>query len=117
MKKILASLSLRQRITIAIVALVAGSGLYSLVHWKREADFRPLVTGLAAEDAAGVVQKLKESGVEYRLPEGGGTVLVPSQRLAEMRLTLAAAGLPKTGGLDSNSSTRPTWARPSSPNT
>jgi flagellar M-ring protein FliF len=97
MKKILASLSLRQRITIAIVALVAGSGLYSLVHWKREADFRPLVTGLAAEDAAGVVQKLKESGVEYRLPEGGGAVLVPSQRLAEMRLTLAAAGLPKTG--------------------
>jgi flagellar M-ring protein FliF len=77
MKKILASLTLRQRITIAIVALVAGSGLYSLVHWKREADFRPLVTGLAAEDAAGVVQKLKESGVEYRLPEGGGAVLVP----------------------------------------
>jgi flagellar M-ring protein FliF len=97
MKKILASLSLRQRITIAIVAFAAAGGLYSLVHWKREADFRPLVTGLAPEDEAGVVQKLKESGVEYRLPEGGGSVLVPSQRLAEMRLAMAAAGLPKTG--------------------
>jgi flagellar M-ring protein FliF len=43
------------------------------------------------------VQKLKETGVEYRLPEAGGTVLVPSARLAELRLSLAAAGLPKTG--------------------
>src|SRR5215472_2686833 len=97
MKKLLASLSLRQRITIAVVALAAGAGLYSLVHWRREADLRPLVTGLAPEDAAAVVQKLKESGVEYRLPVGGGSVLVPSARLAELRLTLAAAGLPKTG--------------------
>ena len=65
--------------------------------WKQEADFRPLFTGLAPEDAAGIVQKLKESGVEYRLPESGGSVLVPSRALAELRLTMAAAGLPKTG--------------------
>src|SRR5206468_7461994 len=53
--------------------------------------------GVAAEDAAGIVQKLKETGVDYRLPEGGGSVLVPSARLAELRLTMAAAGLPKSG--------------------
>ena len=97
MNKLLASLSPAQRITILAVALAAGGGLYALVYWKNEADFRPLVTGLAAEDAAGVVQKLKENGVEYRLPDGGGSVLVPSARLAESRLSLAAAGLPKSG--------------------
>ena len=43
------------------------------------------------------MQKLKESGVEYRLPESGGAVLVPSAKLAELRLGMAAAGLPKTG--------------------
>ena len=82
---------------IVAVALAAGGGLYALVYWKNEADFRPLVTGLAPEDAAGVVQKLKENGVEYRLPDGGASVLVPSARLAESRLSLAAAGLPKSG--------------------
>jgi flagellar M-ring protein FliF len=97
MNKLLASLSAAQRITIVAVALAAGGGLYALVYWKSEADFRPLVTGLAPEDAAGVVQKLKENGVEYRLPDGGGSVLVPSARLAESRLSLAAAGLPKSG--------------------
>jgi flagellar M-ring protein FliF len=52
---------------------------------------------MAPEDAATVVQKLKESGVEYRLTENGGTVSVPSANQAESRLALAAAGLPKTG--------------------
>src|SRR4051794_17906457 len=97
MNKILANLSTRQRITILAVAIAIGAGLYSLVQWKKEADFRPLFTGLTAEDAAGIVQKLKESGAEYRLPEGGGAVLVPSSRLAELRLTMAAIGLPKSG--------------------
>ena len=97
MKKLLTNLSMRQRVTMGIVLVASAAGLYSLVEWKKEADFKPLFTGVAPEDGAGIVQKLKEAGVEYRLPEGGGTVLVPSSRLADLRLTMAAAGLPKTG--------------------
>src|ERR1041384_1858856 len=99
MIKILAKLTIRQRISIAAVALLAAFGVYELVQQRREADFKPLFTGVSAEDAAGIVQKLKESGIEYRLPEGGGSVLVPSARLAELRLVMASAGLPKTGRL------------------
>jgi flagellar M-ring protein FliF len=97
MKKILANLTLRQKLTILAVALLVGAALYTLVRNQREADFKPLFTGLAPEDAASIVQKLREGGVEYRLPDNGGAVLVPSARLAELRLTMAAAGLPKTG--------------------
>src|SRR5260370_35828498 len=97
MSKILANLSTRQRITILVVAIAVGVGLYSLVQWKKEADFRPLFTGVTPEDAAAIVQKLKESGADYRLPEGVGSVLVPSPRLAELRLTMASIGLPKSG--------------------
>src|SRR5579872_2358942 len=93
----IANLSVRQRITIAIAALAAAFGIWSLVHYQREADFKPLFTGLGPEDAAAIVQKLKESGIEYRLPEAGGSVLAPSARIAEVRLTLAAAGMPKSG--------------------
>jgi flagellar M-ring protein FliF len=97
MTKILANLSFRQKVTIAIVVLAVVAGLYSLLQWRKESDFRPLFTGLSAEDAAGIVQKLKETGVEYRLPEGGGAVLVPSANLADLRLTMAGLGLPKSG--------------------
>lgn len=96
-KRILASLSTGQRIiTVAVVLLVLG-GIYSIANWRKEADFKPLYTGLAAEDSAAVVAKLKESGAEYRLSPSGDSVLVPSAKLADARLELAAAGLPKTG--------------------
>ena len=97
MKKLLASFTLRQQIAIVAVALAAGAALYAFVGWRREADFRPLFTGLAAEDAAAIIQKLKEGGVEYRLEDGGAVVLVPSSRAAELRIGMAAAGLPKSG--------------------
>ena len=75
MKKILANLSTTQRISILVVAVLVGAGLYALIRSQREGDFKPLFTGLAPEDAAGIVQKLKETGVDYRLPESGGAVL------------------------------------------
>lgn len=95
--KILGSLSTRQKISIVIAAVVAGLSIFGLTRWKKESDFHVLYNSLAAEDAAGVVQKLKESGVDYRLSENGATILVPSARLADSRLTLAAAGLPRSG--------------------
>jgi flagellar M-ring protein FliF len=97
LKKLLASLPGRQRLTIVIAAVAVVAGLILFSRWRKEGDFRPLYTSLAAEDAGAVVGKLKETGVEYRLTEGGGTVSVASGRVAESRLALAAAGLPKSG--------------------
>lgn len=95
--KLLDSLSVRQRITILTAILLAGAGTYAVIRWQQESDFRPLFINLGPEDAGGIVQKLKESGVDYRVSDTGGSVLVPSARVAELRLSLAAAGLPKSG--------------------
>lgn len=97
LKKLLASLSLRQRLATIAVALLVGCGIWALTSWKREGDFRPLYKSMSPEDAGAVVQKLKESGVPYRLSDNGGAVLVPAAKVAEARLDLAAAGLPKSG--------------------
>jgi flagellar M-ring protein FliF len=97
MKKLLARLTLAQKLSITAAAVLVAGALYGFVQWRHEGDFRPLYTGLAAEDAGAVVQKLKETGTEYRLSENGSTVLAPSARLAELRLQLAAGGLPKSG--------------------
>lgn len=95
--RLFASLSVRQRITIAVTALVVIAGIVFLSKWRTESDFRPIYTALSPEDAGAVVQKLKESGTEFRLSENGTSVLVPSGRVAELRLEMASAGLPKTG--------------------
>ncbi len=97
LKSIFGRLSPRQIATIAVALLLSTGALYAMVHWRKEADFKTLYTGLAAEDSAAVIQKLKESGIEYRLSETGDVISVPSAKLAEQRLQLAAAGLPRTG--------------------
>lgn len=97
LKRLVLALSVRQRILIVAVAIAAGSSVYGLAHWTKERDFKPLYTGLAGEDAGAIVAKLKESGTEYRVVEGGSVVQVPSNKVNELRLQMALVGLPKSG--------------------
>jgi flagellar M-ring protein FliF len=95
-KRLAGSLNRRQQITIVLAAILLGVGLWAFTSWNRERNFRPLYSSLSAEDAGAVVQRLREEGVEYRLDEPG-TIKVPADRVAEVRLRLAAAGVPKSG--------------------
>ena len=96
-KRLIESLSLRQRILIGVAAVVVAGAIMAISSWARERDYRPLYTNLSPEDAGVVVAKVHENGTEYRLADNGTTVLVPSAKVAELRLQLAAAGIPKTG--------------------
>lgn len=93
----LRTLTIRQRWTTGIVVLLVAAGVLGFSRFEREAGYRPLYNGLAPEDAAAVLQKLKESGTEYRISNNGGTISVPEEKVAELRLEMAGAGLPKNG--------------------
>lgn len=97
MKRLLSSLSWKQILSLLVVAGVVMAGLVSFSRWNQERDFRPLYSSLSLEDAAAVLAKVRESGSEFRLSENGTTVLAPSGKVAELRLQLAAAGVPKSG--------------------
>jgi flagellar M-ring protein FliF len=97
LRRLVLSLSVRQRIVIVVAVLLVGGGLWALQHWNKERDFKPLYTGLSSEDAGAIVAKLKETASEYRILENGSGILVPSSKVAELRLQMASAGLPKSG--------------------
>src|SRR4051812_47391252 len=97
MKTLLSSLTNAQKLSIGAVAIGVIAAIFGFLKWTHERDFRPLYTGVAAEDAGAVLAKLKEGGIEFRVAENGSSILVPSARVAETRLQLAAAGLPKSG--------------------
>jgi len=97
MKRLFDSLSWKQILSIVVVAGGVMAGLFSLSRWNQERDFRPLYSSLSPEDAAAVLAKVREGGTEFRISENGTSVLVPSGRVAELRLQLAAAGIPKSG--------------------
>src|SRR3984957_3219283 len=96
-KQIYDRLSWTQRIWIVIAVVAVVAGLTWVNHCNDERDFKPLFSGLADEDAGALITKLHEAGVEYRLASGGSTILVPSDKVAEARLRIASAGLPKSG--------------------
>ncbi len=97
LRRLVGGLTLRQKLSLVAAAALVGGGLYGLARWNRERDFRPLYTGIAAEDAGQILSRLRESGVAYRVGDNGTTILVPSAQVAETRLQLAAAGLPRSG--------------------
>jgi flagellar M-ring protein FliF len=97
LRRLYLSLTLRQRIVLAVAVAGVAFGLVYLQRWNHERGFQPIYSGLAAEDASSVVAKLREGGAEYRLSSDGGTVLVRSDKIADLRLLLASAGLPKSG--------------------
>ncbi len=86
-----------QRVTIAVAVLAAGGAFMAISSWRHDSNFKALYRGMASEDAAQAVQKLKEGNIEYRLEDDGNTIMVPTSKASEARLLLAREGLPKSG--------------------
>jgi flagellar M-ring protein FliF len=59
----------------------------------------PIFTELSLEDSAAIVKELDREGVTYELRNNGNAIMVPSDRVARLRMTLAENGLPKGGGV------------------
>ena len=55
-KRLLGSIPTRQRILIVAAALLVAAGLFGVSKYRREQDFKPLYTGMAAEDAGANAQ-------------------------------------------------------------
>jgi flagellar M-ring protein FliF len=96
-RKIFQGLSIRQRVSLILVAVLAIAALYAFTQWNHERDFKPLYSNLSSEDAAAVLAKLTENAAEYRFGDSNSTILVPSKRIPELRLQMASAGIPKSG--------------------
>jgi flagellar M-ring protein FliF len=96
-KRLLESLNWKQILSLVLAAAAVIGGLALFSRWNHERDFRPLYSSLAPEDAAAVLAKVRENGSEFRLSDNGSVVLVPAERVAELRLAMAGAGLPKSG--------------------
>ncbi|MBW2123536.1 MAG: flagellar M-ring protein FliF, partial [Deltaproteobacteria bacterium] len=85
-----------------IFVLVVGGGLIGVILlgvWANRPEYGLLYSKLSEKDAASVVSKLKEMKIPYRLGGGGHSILVPSDKIYETRLQLAAGGLPEGGGV------------------
>jgi flagellar M-ring protein FliF len=56
-------------------------------------------TNLTPEDSGEAASTLKGAGIGFRMEAGGSALAVPASKVHEARLLLAAAGLPRGGGV------------------
>ncbi len=77
-------------------AIAAGIGLFV---WAQEPLYRPLFSGLSDQDAGQVMSALQSAQVPHKLDPNTGAILVPADQVHQVRLQLAADGLPRSGGL------------------
>lgn len=74
------------------IALLVGSWM-----WSRAPDYAVLFANVSEKDGGAILQALTQQNVPYRFNEGGGAILVPSDRVHDVRLRLASQGLPRGG--------------------
>ncbi|MBJ6724743.1 flagellar basal-body MS-ring/collar protein FliF [Geomesophilobacter sediminis] len=93
------ALSKARRLIVGGVALVSLIAFGALIMVANKTDYRPLFTNLSTEDAGEIVKKLKDQKVPYQISNDGKAVLVPSDKVYDLRLSLASDGLPQGGGV------------------
>ena len=88
-----------KRMLIAGVAFLSVAAFAMLILVANRTNYRPLFTNLTAEDAGEIVKKLKDAKTPYQVSADGNGILVPSDKVHELRITLASEGLPQGGGI------------------
>ncbi len=84
---------------MVVVAVASILGFGALIALSNRVDYRPLFSNLNSEDAGEIVKKLKDQKVPYRIASDGKAILVPADKVYDLRLSLASDGLPQGGGV------------------
>lgn len=76
----------------ALIAILAVA-----ILWTREPEWRVLFANTSDRDGGAIIAALSQMNVPYRFAPGGAAILVPEERVHDVRLKLASQGLPRGG--------------------
>ncbi|MYN43357.1 flagellar basal body M-ring protein FliF [Duganella sp. FT109W] len=78
----------------AIVAILIGLWL-----WNKPPDYAVLFSNYTDRDGGAITAELDKMNVKHKFSDNGTAILVPSEQVHDIRLKLAAQGLPKGGNV------------------
>ena len=85
----------RQGIGLMLAVATAAALLVGAWLWSQTPDYRVLYANVSDRDGGEIVAALSQMNVPYRVADGGGAILVPSDQVHDVRLRLASEGLPR----------------------
>lgn len=95
--QLLGGFSTGQKAVVGLAVLGSLTALLMFSSWAAKPSYAPLFTNLEAADASAITDKLASSKTPFQLGDGGRTVLVPRDRVYQVRLDMSAASLPAGG--------------------
>ena len=84
-------------LAVGIAAVVAVMSAFWL--WSQEPKYRVVFSNFSDKDGGAIVAALEQMNVPYKMAEGGGAIMVPSDQVHQARLKLASMGLPRGGNV------------------
>ena len=88
------------RLGAMVAVTIALIGFFAFMIMRVTApQMTPLFTDLSFGDSSAIVRELERQGVPFELRNDGAIVMVPKDRVARLRMTLAEGGLPKGGSV------------------
>lgn len=86
-----------KKVAVGGVVALLFVGLLFFTFFLPQSRFQPLYNQLRPEYAGEVAAFLRDNDIPYKVADDGSTILVPSDKVHEVRLQLASNGLPRGG--------------------
>src|SRR5689334_12144429 len=86
-----------QKISVGVVLAAAAVALGLFMFMSSRPNYVTVFNNLTEQDASAIVTKLKSSKTPYETADGGKTIRVPRDKADDVRLSVAASGLPQSG--------------------
>jgi flagellar M-ring protein FliF len=91
--------SFGRNIALGVGAAIVLAIMVAIWMWSQQPEYRVLFANYSDKDGGAITASLDQMAVKYKFSEGGTAILVPANQVHDVRLKLAAQGLPKGGNV------------------
>jgi flagellar M-ring protein FliF len=75
------------------------TGFLLMFFWANQDNYQILFSNLSPGDGNAIVAELKKKNVPYKVEANGSIILVPEEKVYELRLSMAGDGIPSGGNV------------------
>ncbi len=85
-------ISFSQRVMVGTMAAITIAVFFVMIFMMNQISYQTLYSNLSAEDANRVVKNLDAQKIKYKLAENGTAIMVPEDKVHQLRIQIAGEG-------------------------
>jgi len=97
--KLINSLPLSKKISMIFVVVLVITGFVFMFIFANQENYQVLFSNLSPGDGGAIIADLKKKNIPYKVEANGAVILVPAEKVYELRLSMAGDGLPNGGNV------------------